>query len=107
MVLTIVTAAASPHRIAHARDWLHARQPAEEVLIIGPTLGAANELTRSLAQDKRASFGYHRLTLGQLASALARPVLAAQRTVPLAALGIQAVANRAIQKLSEIGRLGR
>ena len=33
--------------------------------------------------------------------------LAAQRTVPLGALGIQAVANRAIHKLSEVGGLGR
>src|SRR6516162_10751580 len=107
MGLAAVTAAASRHRIARGRDWLHARQPTEEVLIIGPTLGAANELTRSLAQDKRASFGYHRLTLGQLASTLARPVLAAQRTVPLGALGIQAVANRVIHKLSEVGGLGR
>ena len=65
---TVVTAAASRHRIARGRDWLHARRHAEEVLIIGPTLGAANELTRSLAQEKRASFGYHRLTLGQLVS---------------------------------------
>jgi len=68
MGLTVVTSAASRHRIAHARDWLHARQPAEEVLIIGATLRAANELTRDLAQEKRASFGYHRLTLGQLVS---------------------------------------
>src|SRR5215471_2642438 len=107
MGLTAVTSAASRRRIAHARDWLHARQPAEEVLIIGPTLGAANELTRGLAQEKRASFGYHRLTLGQLASALARPTLSAQRTVPLGALGILAVTNRAIHTLFETGALGR
>src|SRR5215471_11981173 len=107
MGLTVVTSATSRRRIAHARDWLHARQPAEEVLIIGATLGAANELARSIAQEKRASFGYHRLTLGQLASALARPVLTAQRTVPLGALGIQAVTNRAIHKLAEADGLGR
>jgi hypothetical protein len=107
MGLSAVTAAASRHRIARGRDWLHARQPTEEVLIIGPTLGAANELTRSLAQDKRASFGYHRLTLGQLASTLARPALSAQRTVPLGALGILALTNRAIHTLSEAGALGR
>jgi hypothetical protein len=107
MGLTAVTSAASRHRIVHARDWLNARRPAEEVLIIGTTLGAANELTRSLAQDKRASFGYHRLTLGQLASALARSALSAQRIVPLGALGILAVTNRAIHTLFETGALGR
>ena len=56
---------------------------------------------------RNASFGYHRLTLGQLTSALARSVLTTQRTVPLGALGIQAVTNRAIHKLSEVGELGR
>src|SRR5262249_3270620 len=107
MGFSVVTSAAGLHRIALARDWLGARAPGEEILIISATLGAANELARSVAQDKRASFGYHRLTFGQLASALARSVLAARRTVPLGALGIQAVANRAIHKLSEIGGLGR
>src|SRR6516225_4908891 len=107
MSVTVVTSAANHHRIAFGQDWLKARRPVEELLIIGSTLGAANEIARSLARAKGASFGYHRMTLGQLAAALARPVLAAQRTVPLGALGIQAVANRAIHKLSEIGGLGR
>ena len=107
MGFSVITSAASHYRVARGRDWLKACAPTEETLIIGATLGAANELARSVAQDKRASFGYHRLTFGQLASALARPALAAQRTVPLGALGIQAVANRAIHKLSEIGGLGR
>src|SRR6516225_8099204 len=107
MGFSVVTSAAGLHRIALARDWLGGRAPAEEILIIGASLGAANELARSLAQEKRASFGYHRLTFAQLASALARPVLVAQRTVPLGALGVQAVANRTIHKLSEVGELGR
>jgi hypothetical protein len=52
MGFSVVTSAASHYRIALARDWLGARAPAEEILIIGATLGAANELTRSLAQEK-------------------------------------------------------
>jgi ATP-dependent helicase/nuclease subunit B len=107
MAFTVVTSAASHHRIAHGGDWLKARAPAEEVLIIGATLGAANEIARSIAHTKGASFGYHRMTLGQLASTLARSALTAQRTVPLGALGIQTIANRAIHKLSEVGELGR
>jgi len=99
--------AASHSRVACARDWLNARQPAEEVLVIGATLGAANELARNIVTEKRASFGYHRLTLGQLASALARPALSAQRSVPLGTLGIQAVTNRAIHNSSEVNGLGR
>ena len=66
MAFTAVASAASHRRSACGREWLDAKRPAEEVLIIGATLSAANELARSLAQEKRASFGYHRLTLGQL-----------------------------------------
>ena len=107
MTFTIVASAASDRRIASGQDWLKARRPAEELLIIGPTLVAANEIARSVAQAKGASFGYHRMTLGQLASALARPALTAQKSVPLGALGVQAVANRTIQRLAETGSLGR
>jgi predicted alpha/beta-fold hydrolase len=57
MSFSVVTSAAGHHRIALARDWLGARAPAEEILIIGASLGAANELARSLAQEKRASSG--------------------------------------------------
>ena len=49
MAVTVVTSVASHHRIAYGGDWLRARAPAEEVLIIGATLGAANEIARSLA----------------------------------------------------------
>src|SRR5215469_6482587 len=99
--------ACSHNRIARGRAWLNARQLEEEVLIVGATLDGANELARSVAREKGASFGYHRLTLGQVASALAQPVLAAQQTVPLGELGIRAVANRVIHELSEVGGLGR
>lgn len=107
MDTAVCISSTSHSRIARGRDWPNARQPAEEALILGPTLGAANELVRSLVPAKRASFGYHRLTLGQLASAIARPMLTAQRTVPLGTLGIQAVARRAIHRLSKGGALGR
>jgi ATP-dependent helicase/DNAse subunit B len=107
MGFTVVASASSHARIASGQDWLKARRPAEELLIIGPTLVAANEIARSVTRAKGASFGHHRMTLGQLASTLARPALTAQNIVPLGTLGVQAVANRTIQKLAEAGALGR
>ena len=77
----------SPHRIRSGLAQNCA--PAEEVLIVGATLGAANEIARSLAQTKGASFGYHWMTLGQLASVLAGPSLTSQNTVPLRALAFK------------------
>jgi ATP-dependent helicase/nuclease subunit B len=107
MGVVAVTSAANHDRILFGQEWLKIKTPAEEVLIIGSTLAAANEITRSLIREKRAAFGYHRLSWGQFASTVARPLLAAQRTVPLGGLGVQAVANRAIHKLSQAGGLGR
>jgi hypothetical protein len=69
MGITAVNSATSQCRIGRGREWLEARTPAEQVLIVGATLGAANEFARSVAQTKGASFGYHRMTLGQLAAA--------------------------------------
>jgi hypothetical protein len=102
-----VTSAANHDRILFGQEWLKTKNTAEEVLIIGSSLAGANEVARNLVKEKRAAFGYHRLTWGQLASTLARPLLTAQGTVPLGGLGIQAVANRAIHKLSQVGALGR
>ena|SRR5262249_5632539 len=72
MALSVITSAAGHQRVACGLDWLKARAPAEEVLIMGSTLIAANEIARSLARAKGASFGYYRMTLGQLSSTLAR-----------------------------------
>jgi RecB family exonuclease len=107
MTITVVTSTSNLNRIDSGQDWLNARAPAEDVLIIGPTPVAANEITRSAALAKGASFGHHRMTLGQLACALARPQLTLQKLVPLGALGVQAVANRAIHRLAKAGALGR
>jgi ATP-dependent helicase/nuclease subunit B len=107
MGIIAVTSAANHDRRLFGHEWLETKRPAEEVLIVGATLGAANEITRSLVREKRATFGYHRLSWAQFASTLARPVLTVQGSIPLGALGVQAVANRAIHKLSQLGGLGR
>ena len=77
---TAVKSTASHSRIARAQAWLDARDRADEVLIVGASLAAANELVRSLAKTKGAAFGWHRLTLTQLAANIALPALA--RTGP-------------------------
>jgi ATP-dependent helicase/nuclease subunit B len=53
-------------RIHSAQRWLENRAAAEEVLIVGATLDAANELARKVAKKKGGAFGWHRLTLPQL-----------------------------------------
>ena len=71
----IATSSVNYRRIRRARAWLESRVPAEEVLIIGASLDAANELARRVAEEKGAAFGWHRLTLPQVAAVLAAPCL--------------------------------
>ena len=107
MSTRVLTSAVSHRRIARARAWLEARAPAEEVLIIGASLDSANELARQVAQMRGAAFGWHRLTLTQLAAALAGPALAARGIVSLSRLGVQAMAARVVHSLITDGALGR
>ena len=78
---------AGHRRIHRAQRWLENRAAAEEVLIIGATLDAANELAREVAKKKGAAFGWHRLTLPQSAFAIAAPILAARGLTPLSRIG--------------------
>jgi ATP-dependent helicase/nuclease subunit B len=107
MDATACTSFASHRRIARARAWLMARAPAEELLIIGANLDAANELARAVAQTTGGAFGWHRFTLAQLAAALAAPTMAARGIVPAGRLGVEAIVCRAVHALSPGGALGR
>ncbi len=88
-------------------SWLEGRAAAEEVLIVGTTLDAANELARGVAKEKGAAFGWHRLTLSQLAAAIAAPVLATRGLIPLSRIGTEAIVARLVHRLNEEGRLSR
>jgi hypothetical protein len=73
MPTTVLTSVASRFRIERARAWLENKDTAEEVLILAASLSAANEIARSIAKVKGAAFGWHRLTLAQLAVNIALP----------------------------------
>jgi hypothetical protein len=103
----VVTSAVNHRRIGRARSWLGSRLVAEEVLIIGASLDAANELARKVAEEKGAAFGWHRVTLPQLAAALAAPLLAERKLVPISRLGAEAIVARVVHRLKAEARLGR
>jgi RecB family exonuclease len=107
MTTTAVTSVASRSRIDHARAWLETRDAAEEVVILGASLGAANDLARSLAKAKGAAFGWHRLTLTQLAAKLARPLLADRGLASISQIGAEATVARLLHRLRIEQRLGR
>jgi ATP-dependent helicase/nuclease subunit B len=107
MGVKVVTSSAAHGRLRHARAWLETRSPAEEILILGATSNASNELARDLAKIKGAAFGWHRLSVAQLAAVLAAPELATQELVPLGDLGVQAICARVVHKLAAESVLGR
>ncbi len=100
-----VTSTVSRRRIWRARAWLESRMQAEEVLVVGATLDAANELARGVAKENGAAFGWHRLTLPQVAAAVAAPLLATRGLVPLSRLGTEAVVARLVHRMRAEGAL--
>jgi ATP-dependent helicase/nuclease subunit B len=104
---TAVISTVNHHRLRRAGAWLESRLQAEEVLIVGPTLDAANELSRKLAIEKGSGFGWHRLSLPQLASVVAAPLLASRQLVPLTRLGTIAIAKRVTDQLKTDETLDR
>jgi ATP-dependent helicase/nuclease subunit B len=102
-----IISAVNRRRIRRARTWLEGRGAADELLIVGATLDAANELVRGIAKERAAAFGWHRLTLSQLAAAIAGPLLATRGLAPLNQIGIEATVARLVHRLHEEGRLAR
>jgi CRISPR/Cas system-associated exonuclease Cas4 (RecB family) len=83
------------------------RAAGEEVLVVAATHDAASDLLRHAATARGAAFGWHRATLGRLASQLATPALVERRLAPLGALAAEALATRVLHTLRARGALGR
>jgi hypothetical protein len=62
---------------------------------------------RQLAREKGAIFGWHRLTLPQLAAVLARPLLVERNLVPVSGATAEALVTWVVQELASASALGR
>lgn len=89
-----VQAASAALRLRAARRFLDAFPPGAEVLLLGASRGAVDDLARAMAIEKGATFGLHRFSFTQFAARLAAAELAAQGRAPVTALGHEAVATR-------------
>lgn len=107
MNLLAVTSASSRRRLERARAWLEARERDEELLVVGATVDAANELARQVASRKGAAFGWHRIGLSQLVSIVAARELAHRGGVPLTRIAADAITTRLIHRLRVERKLGR
>lgn len=88
----------SPHavaRIAAAQAFVASRRAGDEVVIVGASRGAADDVARRLAADRGATFGIYRAGFNELVGRLAAPVLARHRIGQATPLGTEAMVARA------------
>jgi ATP-dependent helicase/nuclease subunit B len=90
-----VRSASASLRLQQARRFLDAFSPGTEVLLLGASRGAVDDLARTIAMEKGTTFGIHRLSFTQFAARLAASDLAARGQAPASGLGHEAVARRA------------
>jgi ATP-dependent helicase/nuclease subunit B len=90
-----VESAGAEERLNAARAFLASFAEATELLVIGASREAADDLCRDLTRTRGTTFGLHRFTLGQYASRVAGPSLAEQGLALCTPLGAEAVAARA------------
>jgi ATP-dependent helicase/nuclease subunit B len=104
--IRLVVDADSSARLAVAGAWLEARPADAELLVVGPSWEACDDLVRGATTAAGARFGTLRLTLDRLAVRLATPALARDRVAPASAFSLNAVAARAVHLLVADRRLG-
>ena len=93
--MRIVTSASAAARLDAAREFLRGHSPATELIIVGASRGAADDLARAIARQAGATFGITRFSLTELAAraAAAHPQ---GRRVPGTQAGAEATAARAV-----------
>ncbi len=93
-MLEVFRASSGTERLRVAAEFVGRVPPATEVLIVGATRDAADDLARRVTAARGATFGLHRASLMQLAVRLAAPEMARLGVAPATALGAEAVAAR-------------
>jgi hypothetical protein len=95
-MLRVITSTSSAARLDAARHFLEHRPPAAEVVIIGASRGAADDLARAVAKRAGATFGLTRFSLTELAARAAAARVAGARRLPGTQAGAEAIAARAV-----------
>jgi hypothetical protein len=92
-------------RLLAARAFVENRGPAAEVLVVGATREAADDLAREISVARGATFGLHRLSLVQVAARCAAAELARGGRAPVTSLGLEALAARVTFEARDAGAL--
>ena len=94
--MRVVTSTSASARLDAAREFLSGRPPATELIIVGASRGAADDLARAVARRSGSTFGIARFSLTELAARAAAAGQAGGRRVPGTQAGAEAIAARAV-----------
>jgi hypothetical protein len=94
-MIRIVTSTSAAVRLAAAREFLSARHPAAEAVVVGASRGAADDFARAIARTTGATFGLTRFSLTELAARAAATQVEAARRARGTHAGAEAIAARA------------
>src|SRR5437879_5472412 len=92
--MRVVASTSARTRLQAARLFIDRFPPDTELLIVAATRGAADDFVREMSRG-RATFGWHRFSLTELAARAAALPLSEQGRVPATAANAEAVAARA------------
>lgn len=93
-MIRVVRSTSAAARLAEAADFLERRPPFSEVVVVGASRGAADDLARAVAQRLGATFGILRFSLTELAARAAAQAFETRRTAGTQAAS-EAMAARA------------
>lgn len=91
----VIQSSSAAERIAAATQFIGSFPAATELLLVGSSREAVDDLVRGFAHKAGATFGLHRFSLTQLAARLAVGKLAGVGIAPTSAVGAEALAARA------------
>src|SRR4051812_8638232 len=104
-MLRVITSTSAAARLADAARFLAQRAPSQEVVIVGASRGAADDLARSVARRAGATFGISRFSLTELAARAAASRLAAAGRAPATQAAAEAIAARVVFDAGAAGDL--
>ena len=91
----LIESSSAAVRLKAARAFVERFPPSTEILLVGASRGAVDDLARSIAAGRGIVVGLHRFSFTQLAARLAAAALAERGLTPGTRLGTEAVAARA------------
>ena len=103
--LTLVVSPSAAERVSRAHTHVAEHAASEDVLIVGATRSAADELAAAVAMARGGLFGVSRASFHELVLRLALPGLARQGVSPTGGLGAEAVVTRATFEAATEGTL--